>query len=394
VDQKPFGTSDFALNPEPRCPCLLLLDVSGSMEGAPIAELNAGLKSFRDDLVADDLASKRVEIACITFGDSVNVATEFETAAVFEPPWVRAAGNTPMGAAISSGIELARLRKEVYRQNGIAFYRPWIFLITDGAPTDSWTGAANGVRDGEAAKAFAFFAVGAYGKALQKQNGAPIRTVIPWKYGFKATLFVVTSAIGQKWDRVDCLGWEDLRRLRESGVFSIQSHSHDLHRKVKTSEGSLPIFVAAKYGLYEFPGAPSWGSGVYDDLRASRSLIEQRVGGEVNCLAWPYGFGDAALDSVAASAGYSTTLDRIARNMARSSRPIWEGPSSPMETPAWDPQNLRLGSEYWLMRIWSKAREKKAAKVERQGILPRVARPRPAPTMFCSAMYISKNFWG
>jgi len=93
------------------------------MEGPPIAELNAGLKAFRDDLVADDLASKRVEVACITFGDSVDVVTEFETAAVFEPPWVRAAGNTPMGAAISSGIELARLRKEVYRQNGIAFYR-------------------------------------------------------------------------------------------------------------------------------------------------------------------------------------------------------------------------------------------------------------------------------
>ena len=125
------------------------------------------------------------------------------------------------------------------------------------------------------------------------------------KYGFKATLFVVTSTIGQKWDRVNCLGWEDLRRLRESGVFSIQSHSHDLHRKVRTSEGALPIFVAAKCGLYDFPGARSWEAGVYDDLRTSRSLIEQNVGGDVNSLAWPYGFGDAALDSVAASAGYT-----------------------------------------------------------------------------------------
>ena len=88
MDQKPFGTSDFALNPEPRCPCLLLLDVSGSMEGEPITELNAGLKAFRDELVADELASKRVEVACITFGP-VNVATEFETAGVFQPPWVR-----------------------------------------------------------------------------------------------------------------------------------------------------------------------------------------------------------------------------------------------------------------------------------------------------------------
>lgn len=162
MDQKPFGTSDFALNPEPRCPCLLLLDVSGSMAGEPITELNAGLKAFRDELVSDDLASKRVEVACITFGP-VNVATEFETAGVFQPPWVRALGDTPMGAAITTGIELVRLRKEAYRKNGIAFYRPWVFLITDGAPTDDWTKAAKVVKEGETGKAFAFFAVGVQG---------------------------------------------------------------------------------------------------------------------------------------------------------------------------------------------------------------------------------------
>ena len=101
MTQKPFGTDDFALNPEPRCPCLLLLDVSGSMSGEPITELNAGLKSFSDELVADELASKRVEVACITFGP-VNVATEFETASVFQPPWLRALGDTPMGRKVSA----------------------------------------------------------------------------------------------------------------------------------------------------------------------------------------------------------------------------------------------------------------------------------------------------
>ena len=160
MPQETLGTSDFALNPEPRCPCLLLLDTSRSMEGAPIAELNAGLKAFRDELVADDLASKRVEIACITFGGSVDVATEFEAAGVFEPPWVQAAGSTPMGAAITSGIDLVRERKDAYRANGIAFYRPWVFLITDGVPTDAWTSAAKKVKEAEAAKAVAFFAVG------------------------------------------------------------------------------------------------------------------------------------------------------------------------------------------------------------------------------------------
>jgi uncharacterized protein YegL len=151
------------------------------MDGAPIAELNAGLKAFRDDLVADELASKRVEVACITFGDSVDVVTEFETAAVFEPPWVRAEGNTPMGAAITSGIELARLRKEVYRQNGIAFYRPWIFLITDGAPTDAWATAAKQVKDGEAAKAFAFFAVGVEGADMKILRQIAVREPLKLK---------------------------------------------------------------------------------------------------------------------------------------------------------------------------------------------------------------------
>ena len=47
-EQIMFATSDFASNPEPRCPCILLLDVSGSMNGRPINELNAGLVTFRD----------------------------------------------------------------------------------------------------------------------------------------------------------------------------------------------------------------------------------------------------------------------------------------------------------------------------------------------------------
>lgn len=48
-----------------------------------------------------------------------------------------------------------------------------------------------GLRLDEAMNELPLFAVGAYGKALQKQNGAPLRTVIPWKYGFKATKSVV-----------------------------------------------------------------------------------------------------------------------------------------------------------------------------------------------------------
>lgn len=179
-EQIPFGSDNFAENPEPRCPCVLLLDTSGSMGGMPIDQLNDGVLTFKQELMQDPLAAKRVEVAIVTFGP-VTVEADFHTVPNFHPRTLETTGDTPMGAAINLGIEMVSRRKREYKEHGIAYYKPWIILITDGAPTDEWASAALNVREGENARKFAFFAIGVEGANLDILKQISVRAPLKLK---------------------------------------------------------------------------------------------------------------------------------------------------------------------------------------------------------------------
>lgn len=168
---------EFAGNPDPRCAVVLLLDTSGSMSGQPIIELNKGLVTFQQELSQDHLASRRVEVAIITFDSSVNTVQNFVTLDQFNPPYLSATGVTAMGQAIEKGLNLLESRKAVYRNQGIGYYRPWVLLITDGGPTDNWQNAAQMVRQFAANKSVQFYAVGVQGADMNTLSQiAPIDT--------------------------------------------------------------------------------------------------------------------------------------------------------------------------------------------------------------------------
>lgn len=152
-----LALAEFAENPERRCPVVLVLDTSASMNGKPIEEVNDGLGRLEGDLKRDPVAALRVELAVVTFGGRVetldvrrgeregplDAATAFVTADGFSAPKLTAHGETPMGLAVRRGLQLLRERKDLYRQVGISYYRPWLLLISDGQPTDEeWELAA------------------------------------------------------------------------------------------------------------------------------------------------------------------------------------------------------------------------------------------------------------
>jgi uncharacterized protein YegL len=145
-----------------RLPCVILVDASGSMAGTPIKALNEGLQVLEQELKADDVASQRVQLLVLTFGgqDDVSVVRDWTDALAFSAPSVKANGATPTGKAVQLAMEKIEEQKQRYKANAITYKRPWLFLLTDGAPTDDWAPVADQCRAAEQAGRFVFFGIG------------------------------------------------------------------------------------------------------------------------------------------------------------------------------------------------------------------------------------------
>lgn len=148
------------INPEQRLACMLLLDTSSSMSNGRIDRLNEGVRTLLESLKEDELASKRVDLAIITFASDVTLVQDFSNPDQWEAPRFEANGVTNMGEAIVQALDRLESRKQEYKGNGIAYYRPWLFILTDGMPTDSTELAAQRLRRAQDLKQVKVFPVG------------------------------------------------------------------------------------------------------------------------------------------------------------------------------------------------------------------------------------------
>lgn len=93
-----------------------------------------------------------------------------------------------------------------------------------------------GLRLDEAMNPLTLMATGLYGRELPKQNGAPFRLVVPWKYGFKSIKSIVKIRLSEQQPRTT---WQDLAP-REYGFFANVNPEVDHPRWSQKYERRLP----------------------------------------------------------------------------------------------------------------------------------------------------------
>lgn len=138
---------DFGGAESRRLPIYLLLDTSGSMAGAPIQAVNQGVGLLYNELMNDPSAIETVHIAVITFDSQAKMVSPLTELTRFSPPSLNAGGTTALGGALRLlNDSLDRdIRPNTPQQKGD--FKPLVFLMTDGMPTDNWEREADAIKN-------------------------------------------------------------------------------------------------------------------------------------------------------------------------------------------------------------------------------------------------------
>ena len=119
-----------------RLPVYLLLDCSGSMVGEPMEAVRQGVKALLSELRGDPQALETAWLSVITFASRARQIIPLTELILFREPELNAGGATALGGALRVLIECVRteVRRASPAQKGD--WRPLVFILTDGAPTD------------------------------------------------------------------------------------------------------------------------------------------------------------------------------------------------------------------------------------------------------------------
>ena len=117
---------------EPHMPVLIAADISGSMAGLPIQNLNKSVNRFASDVCKDPKAAGRVDVAVIAFNEAPHIEQNWRPITEMNPVNFVAGGGTNLSAALEKGVAMLRDRGHLYEDVGMDVKKPYLILISDG----------------------------------------------------------------------------------------------------------------------------------------------------------------------------------------------------------------------------------------------------------------------
>ena len=150
---------DLITNPTTRLPVCLCLDVSGSMSGKPICELQKGVEYFFEAIKSDEIARYSVELSIVTFGSTADVILDFANVDRQQIPTLEIEGSTNMEAGVNLALDILEKRKKEYSAKGVDYYQPWLVVMTDGYPDSTPVSSINRVKQLGSNKKLTVFSV-------------------------------------------------------------------------------------------------------------------------------------------------------------------------------------------------------------------------------------------
>jgi uncharacterized protein YegL len=126
---------------------VFVLDISHSMRGDAIKQLNAGMNRFKEEVCKDKQTKDILDVAIIEFNDEYRVVQQFVPVEFMEYVNLKVSGPTKFTGPLREALKLVDERSRFYRRSGSEPYKPWIILVTDGGPLDDITEVAKEVTD-------------------------------------------------------------------------------------------------------------------------------------------------------------------------------------------------------------------------------------------------------